>query len=1305
MLSPHFEVLEQSLQGVTLRMRLTPGKGSTDERQRFLAAVPGGPQAKLRFLAFSYAVWDQEGVLSATGPIDLEAEPGRLDQLASARSIVKRYPLGRIRDALVESIEVFPYHSAPKRPGVQGVQIFDLTFRLEFAPGAAPAGEEPDFARGFPSGYRGIFDQVLINSQALPLGAPPEEKKVGPPGRLAYFDAPSLVLETTREGFYFLPAARLAALSEEPVRPRQLALYHRRREVPLAVVRSDPAGYRFETRPDEPLSPEDGILFFAPLSESPYSPESVFYLTLTGGRLRYLSARRPERVSPGEAVSSVPERHRVEENHRLWEKQSKAKDKTQHEYWIWQAVGAERPFTHHFDLRGSPHPIPATATVRLEAILLPDVLPRQFNLRGYAVRVGEATWAAEQLRLEPLRGSSIRSRLALDLPLEMFDPDHPAIGLTLEACDSADERSLQGFSVDALVVDYERRLRLEPEGLTFSPRPEDPAWRLEWPSEIPLQSFRAIGRSATGELFHLPVRSAEEALIIERSAAAVGRSLVEVSVFPASRMPPCPAVRRSLPTDLLRAPRRADVILITHPIFKEAVEPLVALRRSQGYSVDVVSTLDIYKTFGDGSLNPEDIKEFLRYAYDHWGPPRPTYVVLVGDARWDYWGFLDLGVPNWVPTYHTSPAYSNDDWYVCLCGTDPLPELMISRISVADVTAAEVAIGKIVEYETSPQPGPWQGRVLFVSDNERIFEEECERQIRQKIPLYLQTTHLRVRDYPFIDNYFMSEDVWLEKKTKYSPEGNQAVLDELERGYLLWEYYGHGSPNVFAEQRIFFGGGSRYSDVKRLHNRPRLPVLVALTCDTIQYDYAGEVGPQWTLCMGEELLTHPDGGAVAVYGSTGRGYTTQHALLNDGFHDALFGYGFRTLGELVGLSKLLCYSEQRSAEPLEMFGLLGDGLTGLPVPLTTVPLSVKPQALVADTGSALEVLLELRGESGRLPGSPYARLAVQDAAGKLLFLREDQRGRGSRLRFRVPVPPEAAAGAGRVGAFLYPRSTGREALSSYYGGGALFEVLRKEEDSAYPAGAFPDLVVSATSIHFSPPSPRSGETIFIDVDVANRGRAPARSVQVEAYDGPPEAGGQALEDRANWTKPTLPLVPPGQTRRIRLRWDPFLNAGHQEIHVRVDPHDRTAESNKDNNSATGSLYVRKKVDLTLVEEDFELSRATDPPGLQLLAAVRNIGETTSQPFLIQVLVYETDRPDEIPEEFQILPEVTPSIPPKRRARFREPVSLPLSARRIEMVVDPDEILDEETHKNNRLFLRVEDLLAGAAQPLSATPEF
>ena len=112
----------------------------------------------------------------------------------------------------------------------------------------------------------------------------------------------------------------------------------------------------------------------------------------------------------------------------------------------------------------------------------------------------------------------------------------------------------------------------------------------------------------------------------------------------------------------------------------------------------VVDIGDIYNEFSDGIFNPFAIRRFLRYAYNSWQQPAPTYVVLVGDAHYDYKntrlsrfyredpnfrGTYNL-YPIFVPTYHgwATPRVGEtamDQRFVNISGEDALPDMLIGR--------------------------------------------------------------------------------------------------------------------------------------------------------------------------------------------------------------------------------------------------------------------------------------------------------------------------------------------------------------------------------------------------------------------------------------------------------------------------------------------------------------------------------------------------------------------------------------------------------------------------------------------------
>ena len=76
----------------------------------------------------------------------------------------------------------------------------------------------------------------------------------------------------------------------------------------------------------------------------------------------------------------------------------------------------------------------------------------------------------------------------------------------------------------------------------------------------------------------------------------------------------------------------------------------------------LVDVEDIYDEFNFGILNPRAIKDFLHYTYLYWQTPAPAFVILFGDASWDYKKILGGDKTNFVPSYGNPVS---DNWFVC----------------------------------------------------------------------------------------------------------------------------------------------------------------------------------------------------------------------------------------------------------------------------------------------------------------------------------------------------------------------------------------------------------------------------------------------------------------------------------------------------------------------------------------------------------------------------------------------------------------------------------------------------------------
>ena len=329
-----------------------------------------------------------------------------------------------------------------------------------------------------------------------------------------------------------------------------------------------------------------------------------------------------------------------------------------------------------------------------------------------------------------------------------------------------------------------------------------------------------------------------------------------------------------IPPTLLKNPgNQFDYIFITHPKFAESITPLVEFRSSQGLKTLVVDINDIYDEFSDGLFNPFAIQKFLRYAYHNYQQPAPTYVLLVGDAHYDYKNATPSTYniyPNFVPTYHgwapASGETAMDQRFVNVSGDDPLPDMLIGRLSVQTTEALTTMIEKIIDYEENPKIGLWQGALIQVADNEIdntsdiVFENSRNELIQEVIPIGYDTRQIYLR------------------KIRDPDATRKKILSEIKRGALVLEYAGHGGSQTWADESIF-----RIEDVVDLRNQ-YLPFVITTTCLNGQFDKPQQFGD---FCLSEQFLLGRYG-AIATLSATRLTYGSANAAFDIDLFEALF---------------------------------------------------------------------------------------------------------------------------------------------------------------------------------------------------------------------------------------------------------------------------------------------------------------------------------------------------------------------------------------------------------------------------------
>jgi len=163
----------------------------------------------------------------------------------------------------------------------------------------------------------------------------------------------------------------------------------------------------------------------------------------------------------------------------------------------------------------------------------------------------------------------------------------------------------------------------------------------------------------------------------------------------------------------------------------------------------------------------------------------------------------------------------------------------------------------------------------------------------------------------------------------------------FDKGVTLVEFYGHGAPNIWADERIWFGGDSKHSDNLRLINKDRLFFIVQMTCSTSTIDYP--IKP-WNVCIGEDMLRVKNGGAIGVFSPSGKGYTNWHERISLYMRQAIFEHNLKRAGDIIFNTQLSYFALEDSPDMIEMFLLLGDPTISLPLP--ELKLKVNPQTVV-----------------------------------------------------------------------------------------------------------------------------------------------------------------------------------------------------------------------------------------------------------------------------------------------------------------------------------------------------------------------
>jgi hypothetical protein len=231
-------------------------------------------------------------------------------------------------------------------------------------------------------------------------------------------------------------------------------------------------------------------------------------------------------------------------------------------------------------------------------------------------------------------------------------------------------------------------------------------------------NLRVVDATDPNSPVQLTVRATKASSGYNFMVQPVGAGVRSLIAFTEEQMGHPVSVTANQPSSWIAATNGADMVIIAHQDFRQAIEPLVSLRRGQGLSVAVVDVEDVYDEFSYGAHTPAAIRSFLTNAVEHWSR-KPQYLLLVGDSSWDPRNYLNKGENDFVPTklIDTQGMETGSDDWLADFNDEGIASLAIGRLPARTAAEAILMVSKILSYEQQRELNtPMRGAVI-VADN------------------------------------------------------------------------------------------------------------------------------------------------------------------------------------------------------------------------------------------------------------------------------------------------------------------------------------------------------------------------------------------------------------------------------------------------------------------------------------------------------------------------------------------------------------------------------------------------------------
>lgn len=716
----------------------------------------------------------------------------------------------------------------------------------------------------------------------------------------------SWMITIDRQGLFAIPFSQLQAAGVDTSNPDRLALYYG-------------SG---ATEQEQALWIDSETLYFVNTREhNRWSKDLVYRLHLlstgSGKRMSTLSSPPTQATT----IDSVPYELRFEEN-TVYESLGAVAGATDRWYWrkflVLPPVFTSNSFSTFFPLPG----LVNTHTANPVSIT-PELAPLESGCHHARILINDVEYA------EKGNGCEWSGLTAFDEPInvphiQMLESNHNKLAIQQELQQGKDTLMLNSFTVR-----YQRALTTEQDGLIFdSDRTSGVNFNVTGLTQLFLP-FVMRGSSQTGSVSQssedlagsqLAAQNDSTFLAFEISTTGEAQRITDGTQsgvsFTFGRATPAnerylliqrnkaasvSAITPYTNSDLRNSSNQADYLIITHPDFASALQPLVAHRQAacgpnrEACTVKLVTTTQIYNEFGAGVIDPQAIRDFTQYAYQNWSSPAPMYLLLVGDATYDPFDYTGGGKDVWLPPWLVDVdlylgEVPGDHGYVVALGendtsNDLLPDMHSGRLPVSTAEQASAIVQKIINYETNAATGDWRRNILLTTDDTPDPAGD----------FYALSDHSTTH---FTDNMILTKAYLGQDGYENNTDVRNKIVEKMNEGIVISQYIGHSARTQWAEEAVWTTVRSdETNDLDLLTINDKLPVNLPWTCLEGYFILPNQES------IAEEMLRMSDRGIIASFSPTGLDVATGHDVLTQRFYQGLFEERQTQLGPLTSYAK------------------------------------------------------------------------------------------------------------------------------------------------------------------------------------------------------------------------------------------------------------------------------------------------------------------------------------------------------------------------------------------------------------------